>query len=43
MTTADYCTRREFANALDAAAVPTSQQNRLIAALAPMRRDVVQP
>lgn len=44
VTTADFnALAEELQNALDAAAVPTSQQNRLIAVLAPMRRDVVQP
>ena len=44
VTTADFnALAEELQNALDAAAVPSSQQNRLIAALAPMRRDVVQP
>ncbi len=44
VTTADFnALAEELQNALDAAAVPNAQQNRLIAALAPMRRDVVQP
>ena len=44
VTTADFnALAEELQNALDAAAVPSSQQNRLIAALALMRRDVVQP
>ena len=44
ITTADFnALAEELQNSLDAAAVPVSQQNRLIAALAPMHRDVVQP
>jgi hemoglobin len=43
VTTADFnALAEELQNALDAAKVPTTQQNKLIARLAPMHRDVVE-